>query len=159
MFSTYYIYVYKLIFYVVVLFLMASNSLAAISFNVQQEMDFAILEEPTQKETLTIKPNGNINASGTILAGTPQRAEFTISGATNGSATVTVENYVTGDNKLTLKNAKGRFENKNQKFPWLLDSSFDGGNRPFYIGAKLVYKEGVRTGFHTMQYDIVVTYE
>ena len=139
--------------------LTVGDSMAAITFNLQQQMDFGTLISPSSRERNTIRPNGNITFESTILKGTPVPAHFTISGATNGNATVTVENLVSGDNMLTFRNPRGRFNNRNVRFPWALDSSFQGDNRDFYIGARLVVRSNVRNEAHNMQYDIVVTYE
>lgn len=117
---------------------MVRDSCALIIFNAQQGLYLGAFFTPTSRERNIIKPNGTLNYQGTVISGTPQRAVFTITGATNGREAVTVENMVSGDKRRIFRNPRGHFNNRNVRFPWQLDSSFIGNNQIFYWGAQIV---------------------
>lgn len=81
------------------------NSTADLSFQTAltlaevNNIDFGIVEA-LNAQALTIDPDDTLSA-GTVIGGTQEAAEITITGA-NAGATITVNNFATVDNGVTL---------------------------------------------------------
>lgn len=127
-------------------------------------MSFARLDRPASgNQTIIINPTtGGYSGSGSVQSGTPSRGQYRVelsgSGSTT-SATIDIQNVITGSSEVTLNNFTGDYGGSFiNSFPAAgLAKPATSPGTTLYLGATAQYTSAIPEGVLTPSFDIVVT--
>ena len=137
---------------------------AAVTSATVRDMQFGLLNLPvsgSQYIQISATANNSYTGTGTLISGTPNRAQYTITNSDNVAYTVdiSINNISTGSATVTLNNFTGRWRTTNiASFPAVGLSLLRNSSATFYLGARMTYTPSTPEGNRNMTFDIVVTY-